>query len=32
LIVPLILSMVALTDFRKGFPRMMEVSDEDPYP
>jgi hypothetical protein len=22
---PLILSMVALTDFRKGFPRMMEV-------
>jgi alkylhydroperoxidase/carboxymuconolactone decarboxylase family protein YurZ len=25
LIVPLILSMVALTDFRKDFPRMMEV-------
>jgi hypothetical protein len=22
---PLFLSMVALTDFRKGFPRMMEV-------
>jgi hypothetical protein len=25
LMIPLILSMVALTDFRKGFPRMMEV-------
>jgi hypothetical protein len=25
LIVPLILSMVALTDIRKGFPMMMEV-------
>jgi hypothetical protein len=25
LMIPLILSLVALTDFRKGFPRMMEV-------
>jgi hypothetical protein len=25
LMIPLFLSMVALTDFRKGFPRMMEV-------